>query len=237
MFIQKKMEKNKIPFGFLLVDKSSNPTSFDIVYQLRKITGIKKIGHAGTLDPFASGLLIVAIGKEATKKISQFVKLDKKYEAEIILGAESNTYDRTGILTKKKEITEINKKDIIKILKKIKKSKEQIPPMYSAKKIGGKKLYQLARKNIEIERPAQLIKISKIKIIDYSWPKIKLKIACSSGTYIRSIANDLGKELACGAYLNELRRTKIGKYRVKKAKKIENINSENWIKYIFNTHL
>jgi len=231
---EKEEDKDKKPFGFLLVDKSVGPTSFDVIYQLRKTTEIKKIGHTGTLDPFASGLLIVAIGKEATKKISQFVKLDKKYEAEIILGAESNTYDRTGIITKKQEEKEINKKDIIKVLKKIKKSKEQIPPMYSAKKIGGKKLYQLARKNIEIERPAQLIKIGKIKIIDYSWPKIRLKIACSSGTYIRSVANDLGKELNCGAYLNELRRTKIGRYRVEKAKKIENIDSENWTKYIFN---
>lgn len=230
---ERKAEKNKIPFGFLLVDKSIGPTSFDVTYQLRKITGIKKIGHAGTLDPFASGLLIVAIGKEATKKISQFVKLDKKYEAEIMLGAKSNTYDRTGIIIKKKEVKEINKKDITKILKKIEESKEQIPPMYSAKKIGGKKLYQLARKNIEIERPAQPIKISKIKIIYYSWPKIILKIDCSSGTYIRTIANDLGEELNCGAYLNELRRLKIGKYRVKKAKKIEELNSKNWIKYIF----
>jgi len=231
---RKKEEKNEKHFGFLLVDKSIGPTSFDVIYQLRKITGIKKIGHTGTLDPFASGLLIVAIGKEATKKISQFVKLDKKYEAEIILGAESNTYDRTGKITEKKEIKKINKKDIIKVLKKIKETKEQIPPMYSAKKIGGKKLYELARKNIEIDRPVQLITISKIKIIDYSWPKIRLKITCSSGTYIRSIANDLGKELNCGAYLNELRRTKIGRYRVEKAKKIENIDSENWTKYIFN---
>ena len=232
---KKEKEKKEELFGFLLIDKTSGPTSFDIIYQLRKITGIKKIGHAGTLDPFASGLLIVAIGKKATKKISHFVKLDKKYEAEIILGAESNTYDRTGLIRERKEVEKIDKKDILKILKKIKKRKEQIPPMYSAKKIGGKKLYELARKNIEIKRPAQLIKIRKIKIINYSWPKIKLKIFCSSGTYIRSIANDIGKELGCGAYLNELKRTKIGKYRIKKAEKIEKINSENWIRYTFNS--
>lgn len=226
--------KTKKDFGFILIDKETGPTSHDIIYKLRKITGIKKIGHAGTLDPFASGLMIVAIDRRATREIEKFVKLDKKYLADIILGKETDTYDRDGKTISSYSGEKIPKQRIKEVVLKIKDQTEQIPPMYSAKKINGKKLYELARKNIEIERKSQSIKIFCIKIKKYNWPELQLDIHCSSGTYIRTIANDLGKELGCGAYLKELRRTAIKKYQVEKAKKIKEINSNNWKKYLFN---
>jgi len=225
--------KPKKDFGFILIDKESGPTSHDIIYKLRKITGIKKIGHAGTLDPFASGLIIVAIDRRATREIEKFVKLDKKYLADIILGKETDSYDRDGKIISSYSGEKISKQKIEKAILKIQNRKEQIPPMYSAKKINGKKLYELARKNIEIERKPQLIKIFYIKVKKYNWPNLQLDIHCSSGTYIRTIANDLGKELGCGAYLKELRRTAIKKYKIKKAKKIKDINPKNWKKYLF----
>lgn len=206
--------------GFLLINKPSGPTSHDIIYQLRRLTGIKKIGHAGTLDPFASGLLIVAVEREFTKQIDNFVKMDKTYIADLKLGATSDTLDRTGkiqLITNSEQLT-IN--DIKKILKKFTGKQLQTPPMFSAKKIGGKKLYQLARKGIEIKRESTEIEIFSIKLLEYNWPDLKIETSCSSGTYIRSLAHDIGKILACGAYLEELKRTQIGDYYLKDAQTI-----------------
>ena len=229
----KLMNKEKDDFGFILIDKISGPSSHDIIYQLRRISSIRKIGHAGTLDPIASGLMIVAIGREATKRISNFVKLDKLYTADIVLGKETDTYDREGQILKEYQGRKIKKKEIKEEIIKLEQSLEQIPPMYSAKKIKGKKLYELARKNIEVEREPQKIKIYKIAMKKYSWPHLRLEIHCSSGTYVRSIVNDLGKSLHCGAYLKELKRKKIGDYHIKNAKKIKKINKRNWKKHLF----
>jgi tRNA pseudouridine55 synthase len=226
--------ENKEAFGFILINKPIGPSSHYIINQLRKITSIKKIGHAGTLDPFASGLLIVAIGRPATKNINQFVKLDKQYQTEVILGKETDSYDKTGKIINKYLGKKISLTKIKLVLNIISKTTTQIPPMYSAKKINGQKLYVLARKNIEIKRQAQKIKIYNIKILNYSWPKLKLEIYCSSGTYIRAIAHDLGEFLGCGACLNRLKRISIGKYSIKKSKQPKKLNPENWQKYLFN---
>ena len=134
----KVLTKKKNNFGFILINKNSGPSSHDIIYKLRKITNIKKIGHAGTLDPIASGLMIVAIGREVTKRIDEFVKLDKLYKADIILGKKTDTYDREGKTLKEYYGEKIKRKDIKKEILKLKKSTTQIPPMYSAKKIKGK---------------------------------------------------------------------------------------------------
>lgn len=224
----------KETFGFILINKSVGPSSHYIINQLRKITSIRKIGHAGTLDPFASGLLIVAIGRPATKNINQFVKLDKQYQTEVILGKETDSYDKTGKIINKYSGQELSLAKIKLVLNALGKKTTQIPPMYSAKKVNGQKLYILARKNIKIKRQPQKIKIYDIKILDYNWPKLKLEINCSSGTYIRTIAHDLGKLLGCGAYLNKLKRISIGQYSIKKSKQIKALNSENWQKYLFN---
>jgi len=214
--------------GFILINKPAGPTSFNIISRLRRITGIKKIGHAGTLDPFANGLLICAIGREATREIDKFVKLPKEYIADVFLGKRTDTMDTEGKIISEYSGKKITKKKIVEVIKKFIGKQEQIPPMFSAKKVNGKKLYELARKGIEIEREPSKIEIFKIKILKYSWPKLKLKIKCSSGTYIRSLADDIGTKLGCGAYLTNLKRTEIGKLKLKKATSLEKLTVKNW---------
>ena len=215
--------------GFIIINKEVGPTSHDIIYKLRKITGIKKIGHAGTLDPLASGILVVAIGREATKNISKFVKQDKKYIATLYLGATTDTYDAEGAVRQetnnKKQIT---KKDIQDILLKFVGKQEQLPPMYSAKKVGGKKLYDLARKGVEIKRKPSLVEINDIDLLEYDWPILKINVHCSSGTYIRSLTHDIGERLGCGAYLAGLERVESGVFNIKQARKIKELTSDNW---------
>lgn len=231
--------------GFMLINKPSGPTSHDIINKLRRITGIKKIGHAGTLDPFASGLLIVAVGREATREIDRFVKMDKEYVATLHLGGVTDTFDKTGKITNfqfsiftpqggtsnfqlnpKFQIP--NEKQILGTLNCFIGKQKQIPPMFSAKKVGGKKLYELARKGIEIEREAADIEIYEIELLEYSWPVLKIKVRCSSGTYIRTLAGDIGEKLGCGAYLEELVRTMIGKYELNSAIFTDELQNANW---------
>ena len=233
---------NEEKSGYILINKPSGPTSHDIIDSLRKITAIKKIGHAGTLDPFASGLLIVAIGREATRGISKFVKLDKEYAATLHLGATTDTYDREGVRNQELGIRPAHAKasadkklelgEIEKVLEKFIGKQKQVPPMYSAKKVKGKKLYELARKGVEIKREPVDIEIKKLEIIDYEWPILKSKCRVSSGTYIRSLAHDIGEALGCGAYLEELVRTAIGEYLVKQSKEIEELKNGEWENFL-----
>ena len=212
--------------NILLINKPPGPTSHDIVDKVRRITGERRVGHAGTLDPFAEGLLIVLVGRESTKRQSEFMKLDKEYITTIHLGAETDTNDLTG---KQIEPQFSNKSDppTLKIIQKILKGFtgeiDQVPPQYSAIKIKGKKAYELARKGIDVELKSRKIKIYSIKILTYEYPILELEINCSSGTYIRALARDIGRELKCGAYLEKLTRTKIGKYSLKNAVSIEDI--------------
>ena len=213
---------SEAPSGFLLVDKPVGPTSHDIVDAARRALGTRKIGHAGTLDPFASGLLILAVGAK-TKEISKFVGLDKAYEATLRLGAASDTMDRTGVITEQKDCAPISRETFETALEKFRGEIEQVPPMYSAKKIGGKKLYELARAGETVERKPVRVTILELELIDYAWPIAKIHTRVSSGTYIRALADDIGKMLGCGAYLEELRRTTIGSFDVKDAVKPEAI--------------
>jgi len=220
--------------GFLLINKPSGPTSHDIIGILRKITGIKKIGHAGTLDPFASGLLIVGVGREATKNLDKFLKSDKSYVATLKFGVVSDTYDRTGQikLTDQTNNEPIKQEAVEKVLKKFMGEIEQIPPMYSAKKVNGKKLYELARKGIEINRTPTTIKIFKLQVIEYKHPDIVIDCKVSSGTYIRSLAHDIGQNLGCGALLENLERTEIKDYKLSESIDPTKLNSDNWYKYL-----
>ena len=220
-------------FGFILINKPVGLTSHDVVNQLRRITGVKKIGHAGTLDPFASGLLIVAIGREATREIDKFVKLDKEYLAVLRLGAVSDTYDPEGKIEIKSNQVPPTESEVSAVLKKFLGEQEQIPPMFSAKKINGKKLYELARQGKVVERQPNKIKIYNLEIVNYCWPELSLKINCSSGTYIRSLGNDIGEKLSCGAYVAKLERVKIGEYDWRSAVKLDKINRDNWLDFIF----
>jgi len=219
--------------GFILINKPPGITSHDVVDKLREITGIKKIGHAGTLDPFAQGLLILGIGREFTKKLSIFQKKDKEYIATLRLGAESDTFDRDGKIVERTVEKIPEREEVEKVLKSFLGEIEQIPPLFSAKKIKGKKLYELARKGIKVKPKPQKVKIYEISILEYKFPYLKIKVKCSSGTYIRSLANDIGKKLKCGAYVDELTRTKIGEFSIEKAIDLSKLNSQNWKEFIF----
>ncbi|MBI2444263.1 MAG: tRNA pseudouridine(55) synthase TruB [Candidatus Magasanikbacteria bacterium] len=226
---------------FLLINKPAGWTSHDIVAYLRKKLGRGKklkVGHAGTLDPFATGLLIVGVGRAATKRLDEFKKLPKTYVAALRLGAVSDTHDPTGTIkiTDQKTIEQFNKPTsaltrITDTLNCFVGKQKQTPPMYSAKKINGRKLYELARQGKEIERPPAPIEIYALKLLDYQWPELKIEVLCSAGTYIRSLAHDLGQRLGVGAYCAELTRTRIGQYSLAKAKPPEAIDSQTIIGY------
>lgn len=208
--------------GLLLVDKPAGWTSHDVVAKLRGILKIKRIGHAGTLDPFATGLLVIGIGK-GTKALTALVGVDKEYLATIKLGATSDTFDKEGKITEMDSRLRGNdnpdQDDVEKALDKFRGGYEQLAPLHSAKKIGGKKLYDLARagKATEEMRPKKLVKIDEIAVLEYAWPDLKIRVKCGSGTYIRSLADDIGRELGVGGYCLELRRTKVGDFDVKAA--------------------
>jgi len=225
--------KNNQEGGFILVNKPAGITSHDVVDKLRKITKIKKIGHAGTLDPFATGLLILGIGREFTKKLVIFQRQDKEYIAKLRLGAESDTFDREGKIIERKIEKIPEKQEVEEVLKNFLGEIEQIPPIFSAKKIKGKKLYELARKGIKLQPKPQRVTIYEISILEYNFPFLKIKVKCSSGTYIRSLASDIGKKLGCGAYVEELTRTKIGSFSLDDAVELLKLNNQNWRSFLF----
>ncbi len=214
----------------LFIDKPAGWTSFDVVAKIRGILQKKegqkvKVGHAGTLDPFATGLLIVLVG-DATKEQDKFMKLDKEYVATLKLGCTSTTGDPEGEIKEFQILNSKipNKSQIENILKEKFIGKiEQTPPAFSAIKVNGQRAYALARRGEKVDLEPRQIIIYDIKIEDYNWPELKITVHCSSGTYIRTLAEDLGKELKVGAYLTVLKRTKIGKYSLSKAKKISDI--------------
>jgi len=229
------MEKDK-KSGFLLIDKPKTWTSFDVVAKLRNITSIKKIGHAGTLDPIATGLLIVAVGQEATRQISQYVKMDKTYVAKAKFGETSDTYDAEGQIAETQCVASpqnITKKSVLDVLPNFIGEVMQVPPMFSAKKVGGKKLYELARQGKKIERESVKIHIHSLEVLGFDYPWLEMKIECGSGTYIRSLIHDIGQNLGVGGVMYELRRTKIGKFSIKKAALLKQLSKDNWIDFLF----
>ncbi len=199
-------------------------TSFDVVAKVRKLLNVKKVGHAGTLDPLATGVLVVAVGREATKKISEIVGKEKEYIAKIKFGETSTTDDEEGEKMKVQSLKlKVQKIKINNVLKRFIGQISQVPPIYSAIKVSGKRSYELARKGKDVKLKAREVEIKDIKIISYRWPYLKIKIVCGPGTYIRSLARDIGQELGCGAYLADLERTRVGEYGLKNTIKIEDL--------------
>lgn len=218
--------------GILLVDKPSGWTSYDVVAKVRVLiktqTGQKvKVGHTGTLDPFATGLLVLVVGSY-TKRAGEFSKLDKTYEAEITLGATSTTGDIEGEITPK-EGPKPSKEAIEATLRGFLGQIEQIPHKYSAIKVGGQRAYRLARQGETVELDPRKVTIYSLKLVDYNYPKLKIITEVSSGTYIRSLAEDIGQKLGTAAYLSELRRTKVGKFDIKDAKHLKNLSESDSI--------
>ncbi len=198
--------------GILPVNKPSGKTSFAMVAILRKVTRIQKIGHAGTLDPFATGVMVMLIGKNFTRLSSQFLNEDKEYRATLQLGVTTDTYDCDGV-TIATSPTIPTLEQIENVLLGFQGTILQTPPMFSAKKVGGKKLYELARKGITIEREAVPVTIHT-ELIRYAYPQLEIHVKCTKGTYIRTLAHEIGIELQCGAHLSGLMRTRSGSYQL-----------------------
>jgi len=204
----------------LLVDKPPQWTSFKVVHTIRKAINVKRVGHTGTLDPLATGLLIILTGMN-TKQMMNFEGLSKSYTGTFLLGMTSPSMDTETEMTSRNLPENLNDDLIFKTRNTFLGDIEQIPPMYSALKVNGKKLYDLARKGKEIERKPRNLHIYQFKITGINIPEVHFDIRCSKGTYIRVIANDFGEKLGCGAVLNKLRRTEIGEYSVNDALSVE----------------
>lgn len=248
------IENSHVVPGFLLIDKPAGITSHDVIARLRRLTGVKRIGHAGTLDPFATGLLLVGVGREATREMQKLVGLDKTYEATFVLGATSTTDDVTGVITTdlphfpSLTKSEVTRDEIESALKSFVGEIDQVPPTYAAIKVGGKKLYELARAGKPTLVEPRRVTIYSIDLIeslspgdlsyrqndatkntpslnDFPTQRLSLRIQCSSGTYIRSIARDLGAKLEVGGYVETLRRTSIGPFMIDESFDLNKLNA------------
>ena len=207
--------------GIILIDKPSGITTFDIIRKLRKIIGIKKMGHAGVLDKMATGLVIIATNK-ATKLLSIFEDGYKVYEAEFTFGVVTDTYDLEGTVLDKTDVKEIDKDKLTDVMKRYTGEIEQIPPPYSNIKIKGKRLYKYALHNESVELPKRRVTIFEFDLLSVNGNKARFKIKCSKGTYIRSLAHSIGKDMGVGAIVSYLRRTAVFPYTIDQASTIEN---------------
>ncbi len=232
--------------GFLLIDKPEGMTSHDVVSRIRRLAGEKRVGHAGTLDPFATGLLIVGVGRVATREFSKLVGLDKEYEAEFVLGATSDTDDRTGVIASSEGARQSTERllrsarndevanHITDTVKQFTGPIQQIPCTYSAIKINGKKMYEAARAGKPLEAKPRSVTVYSFELIESIQDDagsrdpayIRFRIHCSSGTYIRALARDLGQILKTGGYVQELRRTAVGPFRIEQSTALRDLTPE-----------
>ncbi len=210
--------------GVLLVDKPYGITSHDVVYRLRRKLKMKKIGHAGTLDPMATGLLIMLVGK-ATRISQYLISLDKVYEGEVTLGVTTNSQDAEGEVLTTMPVPALTEAQVREAMKGFLGDQYQTPPMFSAVKIDGVALYKLARKGEEVEREPRFIRVAAFELLTFASPKLAFRLACTKGTYVRTIAHDLGQKLGCGAHLSALRRTGSGKFNIAQCTTLDAIES------------
>ena len=210
-----------MPKGILNINKEKGISSARVVSLVRRALDMKKVGHTGTLDLEASGVLPIVVGK-ATRISDYMMTKDKTYETELILGSKTDTLDAAGEIIGKSD-KKVSKEEFLEAMNTFKGEIEQIPPMYSALKVDGKKLYDLAREGIEIERKVRKVTIYDIKLIDFDFPKATIRVTCSKGTYIRTLVDDIGEKLGTYAYVNELIRTRVGDFDIKDAIKSEDI--------------
>lgn len=220
--------------GILNVNKEKGISSARVVSLVRRALNMKKVGHTGTLDLEASGVLPIVIGK-ATRVSDYMMTKDKVYETELILGAKTDTLDAAGEIIEKSDKV-VTKEEFLQAMKTFKGEIDQIPPMYSALKVNGKKLYDLAREGIEIERKKRKVNIYDIELLDFAFPKATIRVTCSKGTYIRTLVDDIGEKLGTLAYVNELARVRVGDFDIKDAIKSEDlleIPKEDLIKKLY----
>lgn len=206
----------------LLLNKPLGWTSFDVVNKLRYKLKIKKIGHAGTLDPLATGLLIICTGK-MTKRIEEFMGLEKEYTGIFVIGQTTPSYDLETEVSDPVDISVVTEESILNAVKSLTGTISQLPPAHSAIKIGGKRAYKFARQGKEVELKPREVVVSEFEITSFSLPMITFRIVCSKGTYIRSLAHDLGESLGVGAYLSQLCRTRIGNFKLEDALSVDDV--------------
>jgi tRNA pseudouridine55 synthase len=221
--------------GVLVVDKPIGLTSHDVVQIIRRGTGIRRAGHTGTLDPRASGVLVILIGPAV--RLSEYVSAsDKRYQATIRLGSSTDTYDAEGTITKSSSIDDITEEQFVAALPHFIGEIEQTPPPYSAVKVQGRKAYDMAREGEEFQLEPRMINVYSLEVLEWAPPEVVIDVYCSSGTYVRSLANDLGNELGTGAHLVGLRRTKSGRFTLRDAVPLrrlqEAFEAGNWYRFL-----
>lgn len=227
-----KLDQNAFVRGeAILIDKDYRWSSFKVIHEFRKVAGVRKMGHAGTLDPLATGLLIVCTGK-MTKQIDTFQNLPKVYTGTITLGKSTPTMDAESQPDAEFSLDGITAEKIRAVLPEFTGEIEQVPPMYSAVNYAGKKLYEIARKGKTVHREPRKVTVTRFEITEINLPEVKFEVECSKGTYIRVLAHDLGARLGCGGYLSELRRTAIGEHRVEDAFTIHELRKMERIEMI-----
>lgn len=215
----------------LLIDKPLDWTSFDVVRKLRRLVRTKKVGHAGTLDPLATGLLILCTGK-FTKRINEYMAQEKEYTGVVTLGAVTPTYDLESEPVVRGDCSGVTRERLEEVIAAAFTGEiMQVPPIHSAIKVDGKRVYELARKGREVKLDPRPVRIAAFAVTAFRFPEVQFRVVCSTGTYIRSLANDLGAALGCGGYLSALRRTRIGEFKVEEAMTVE--RAEEYIRGVF----
>ncbi|GAK52458.1 tRNA pseudouridine synthase B 1 [Candidatus Moduliflexus flocculans] len=212
----------EILHGVLLIRKTAGMTSHDVVAQIRKIFQTKKVGHAGTLDPFATGLLLLCLG-DATRIVQYLTDGEKTYRAVMKLGERTDTQDYTGKIIERRDVPALTTEDVEGMFARFTGEIAQVPPMYSARRVQGQRLYELARAGKEVEREARPVTIRELTLTAMTLPYLHLQVVCSKGTYIRALANDLGEAFGCGAHLTELERTQSGRFLLHDAMSLEEL--------------
>ena len=212
--------------GIVLVNKPNGITSHDVVQHVRRKFNFRRVGHAGTLDPLATGVLVILLG-ESTKLFRNFVGLDKAYRATLILGTTTNSADIEGEVIKKLPYEHVTSEQIENVFSRFVGEISQVPPMFSAVKMKGKKLYQLARKGIQVEREPRQVRVDCLKVEDICFPEVKFYLECSKGTYVRQLAEDIGRDLGCRACISQIERVKVGTFDIKDTVKLEDLNESH----------
>ncbi len=225
------MKPPSVVQGVLSIDKPGGISSHDVVNRVRRVVGLRRVGHAGTLDPLATGVMLVCVGR-ATRLVEYLVGRSKWYEATVRLGQMTNTYDADGEVVAERPFTHITPSQITQELQQFYGTIQQLPPMFSAIKKDGQPLYKLARQGIEVARDYREVTIYELELLDCALPDVQLRVHCSSGTYIRSLAHDLGERLGCGGHITSLRRTAIGAFGTDTAVSLDELTADNFLQHL-----
>jgi tRNA pseudouridine55 synthase len=212
--------------GLFVVNKPAGPSSFGVIRAARRELGVRKIGHAGTLDPMASGVLILGVGR-GTKLLATFSDADKAYRVSLRLGEKTDTFDTTGTTVLRRDASGLDRATFDAVIARFRGEIQQVPPMFSALKRDGTPLYKLARKGVEVEREPRRVLISSIDVVSFEPPDAVLDVACSKGTYVRSLVDDIGEALSCGAVMTALMRTRVGPFCIEEARDLGSLLAES----------